>query len=335
MTNLSELSLSLNWAYAFGKPTVKGLFRCQPQDFWVNEILGFEPSGEGEHVFLHVEKRGDNTAWLARQIARLAEVETRDIGYAGLKDRHGITRQWFSVYLPKGPEPDWQQLNTESITLLHVTRHSRKLRRGEHQGNEFQIRLRALEGDLSSLRERVEQVRDLGVPNYFGEQRFGHNGNNLIEAQRLLVERGRIKNRQKRGMVLSAARSYLFNQVLSRRIERSNWLSLLSGEPQLLQGEKPVPNGPLWGRGRNPSSEECEALENQVLESLASWRDGLEHVGMEQERRPLLLRPTVFESRLDDDQLEVSFSLPPGTYATAVLRELLLLKDVSLPPDVV
>ena len=317
----------LDWAYAYGQPSVEALFRKTPEDFIVDEDLGFELSGEGEHVFLQLQKRGDNTPWLARQIAQLAGVESKDVGYAGMKDRHAVTRQWFSIYLPKGDEPDWQQLQTETIELLAVTRHRQKLRRGAHRANRFQIALYELSGDqLEQLPERLRAVADSGVPNYFGQQRFGRDGNNLLEAQRILVDGGRIKNRQQRGLILSAARSYLFNQVLSARVANDTWRTPMTGEVLL----DDCPTGPLWGRGRLATSDECKALEDATLESMSGWRDGLEHVGLSQERRKLTLKPGDFQFAIEGDQLRVSFDLPPGCFATAVLREICLLKDASI-----
>lgn len=328
-------SFSLDWAYAYGKPQVTGLFRQTPEDFQVVENLGFELAGHGEHVYLHVEKRGENTDWLARQIARFAGVQNNDVSYAGMKDRHAVTSQWFSVYFPKGSEPDWHQLESESVRLLAVTRHTQKLRRGMHQSNHFCIRLHQLEGDLAALPERLERVIAGGAPNYFGLQRFGHDGNNLVEANRLLVEGVRMANRHKRGMMMSAARSYLFNQVLSARIDDGSWNGQLAGDVATADG---YGTGPLWGRGRSLVSADCAALEGRVLQGLAAWCDGLEHVGLSQERRSLMLRPGNFSSQLDGGTLEVRFSLPPGTYATSVLREISLLqelKEMSAEEDMV
>lgn len=326
---------SLDWAYAYGKPQVTGLFRQTPEDFQVVENLGFELAGQGEHVYLHVEKRGENTDWLARQIARFAGVQNNDVSYAGMKDRHAVTSQWFSVYFPKGTEPNWHELASESVRLLAVTRHTQKLRRGAHQSNHFCIRLHQLEGNLAGLPQRLEQVIAGGVPNYFGLQRFGHDGNNLVEANRLLVEGARITNRHKRGMMMSAARSYLFNQVLSARIQDGSWNSQLDGDVTTADDWG---TGPLWGRGRSLVAAECAAVEARVLQDLASWCEGLEHVGLSQERRSLMLRPENFTSGLEETTLEVRFSLPPGTYATAVLREisqLQELKEMSAEEDMV
>ncbi|NIB39699.1 tRNA pseudouridine(13) synthase TruD [Pseudomaricurvus alkylphenolicus] len=321
----------LNWAYAQGAPEVTGLFRAQPEDFQVDEDLGIELTGEGEHVYLHIRKRGDNTAWVAKQIARLADVNTGDVGYAGLKDRNAVTTQWFSVYLPKGEEPDWASLNSESIKVLAVTRHRQKLRRGTHRANLFAIRLRQLQGDDSGLQPRLERVAQQGVPNYFGEQRFGHDGGNLELAQRLLVDGDKIRNRQRRGLTMSAARSYLFNRVLSERVRRGDWLSQLPGEVAI----NDAPSGPLWGRGRLATSDECQQLELDILQPLQAWCNGLEHVGLTQERRALQLIPEALQWQRQAEDLKLQFSLPPGTYATAVLREICQLKQMSAPEDMV
>ncbi len=321
---------SLEWPFAWGGPAVSGDFRTEPEDFCVDEELGFELSGSGEHVYLQLQKRGDNTEWLARNIARLAEVTPADVGYAGLKDRHAVTRQWFSVYLPKGAEPDWQQLQSESVQLLQHTRHSRKLRRGDHRCNRFVIRLRHLQGDLVRLQQQLELLKEQPVPNYFGPQRFGIEGGNLELAQRLLLGGEKIRNRQRRGMAMSAARSWLFNTVLGARVAAGDWQQLTTGDP----GLDGMPSGPLWGRGRPLSSEGCLALESEVLQPWAGWCDGLEHVGLLQERRPLALAAWEFGYQLQGDDLVVSFALPPGTFATAVLRELAFLKEVPRSVDV-
>lgn len=321
---------SLNWAFAHGEPTLSAIFRRTPEDFVVDEDLGFELSGEGEHVYLQLQKRGDNTAWLARHIARLAGVGNNDVGYAGLKDRHAVTRQWFSVYFPKGNEPDWSQLESESVQLLRVERHRQKLRRGMHRANRFQIKLHQLSGDgVDSLVPRLGVIKDQGVPNYFGLQRFGREGNNLLEAQRILVDDGRIKNRQQRGLILSAARSYLFNGVLSQRVRDGSWCSIIDGDVP----HAGVPTGPLWGRGRLASSADCLALEHAALEPCRDWCNGLEHVGLTQERRPLVMMAQSLDYSIMADSLHLSFALPPGCFATSLLREICRLKEASFEPD--
>ncbi|MGQ9426744.1 tRNA pseudouridine(13) synthase TruD [Gilvimarinus sp. F26214L] len=310
---------SLDFTRAWGTPTVSACFRSQPEDFQVDEDLGFEPSGEGEHLYLHLRKRGQNTQWLAGQIARFSGVRPMDVGYCGLKDRVAVTSQWFSVYLPKGPEPNWKEFNPEGVEVLTVSRHSRKLKPGMHRANRFGIVLRDLQGELS---DRLTQVGK-AVPNYFGEQRFGCNGGNLEQADRLLVEGQRIKDRKLRGLVMSAARSWLFNLVLSERVRANNWQQCLSGD------REDGPTGPLWGRGRSHVGDHTAALESAVLEPWGAWCHGLEHLGLQQERRPLICRPMGFSGELNSGTLKLEFSLAPGQYATAVLREIAELENPS------
>lgn len=321
-------AFSLDFPFAYGQPNTIGVFRQSPEDFRVDEVLGYEPVGTGEHVYLHIRKRGENTAWVAEHIARLANVNVNDVGYCGRKDRHAVTTQWFSVYFPKGQAPDWQSLNSESVTVLQASRHTHKLRRGEHQLNRFVIQLRDCQvDDMPLFEQRLKQVFTHGVPNYFGEQRFGRDGNNLQQAQALLVEGKAIRDRQKRGLMLSAARSYLFNQVLATRVLQDNWTQSLSGDVFR------KPTGPLWGRGRSQVSADTLFQEQAVLVDWQAWCEALEHVGLQQERRPLVLHPENSEWRwLQEGQghnLEVSFALAAGEFATAVLREMMLLRTYA------
>lgn len=327
---LDAVDLTLSWAYAYGKPEVSGDFRTEPEDFVVDEFLGFEPTGEGEHVYLQVQKRNNNTAWVVKLLARLAGVKPMDVGYCGLKDRNAVTRQWFSVYLPKGEAPNWADINDDTIEVLRVSRHNKKLRRGTHVCNHFQIRLRHLSGSLASLPERLESVKQLGVPNYFGEQRFGRGAQNLVRAEELLVDRIKVKNRQLRGLYISAARSYLFNAVLSERVQRSMWQHSLPGE---ILSEAGLATGPLWGRGRPQVSDEVAELEQLQIAQLQTWCDGLEHVGLDQERRQLQLLAAGFSYQLIDEDLTLKFALPPGCYATAILREVCELREASVSSE--
>lgn len=316
-------TFSLDFPFAYGQPDVTAEFRAEPEDFQVYEHLGFEPCGEGEHVYLHVRKRGENTAWVAEKIAEIANVSVMDIGYCGRKDRHAVTTQWFSVYLPKvDVEPDWLALNSDSIQVLQVSRHQSKLRRGDHQSNEFVIRLRNTSVvDKLSFEQKIEKVFAQGVPNYFGEQRFGRNANNLPEAHAILVEGRRMRDKQKRGLFLSAARSYLFNQVLAARVLAGNWQILLPGEPEQF------PSAPLWGRGRSAASAEAAELEKSVMVDWAQWCDGLEHAGLQQERRASVLMPENSSWRWLENDLELHFSLGSGEFATTILRELAILQS--------
>ncbi len=180
--------------------------RSCPEDFRVDEELGFSPDGEGEHSLLHIRKRNRNTDQIARQLARHAGVRARDVSYCGLKDRVAVTSQWFSVWLPGKADPDWSTMEEEGLQILEQSRHRRKLQRGALQCNRFEIVLREIQGAQEDVEKRLSLIKAQGVPNYFGEQRFGRDGGNLLAAQ-TMFEGKRIKDRFLRGLYLSSARS--------------------------------------------------------------------------------------------------------------------------------
>jgi len=337
-------------AYAAGTPTCTGVMRQVPEDFQVDEDLGFIPEGHGEHVWLQIRKRNTNTDWLARRIAVLLGVKSREVGYAGMKDRHALTTQWFSVCVTGHSEPDWAALNDAETEVLTVTRHLRKLRRGALRGNHFQLWIRDLQGDWAQLESRLNTAKTQGVPNYFGEQRFGHDDHNLDQAAALFAGQLRVSPHQ-RGLYLSAARSWLFNLIVSARIERGDWNQLLPGDALQLAGSHSFfvaptiddtlqqrlasgdihPTGPLWGRGPLPVQGEVLALEQALLAPYAVFRTGLEAAGLDQERRALRLSVTDLSwERLGDD-LRLRFRLPAGAYASTVLREVLLVDNAAVP----
>lgn len=335
--------LQLKWAYAYGEPDCHGVIRSTPEDFIVDEQIGYEPAGEGNHAWLHIEKRNTNTEWLARELASLADVPLREVGYAGLKDRHAITRQFFTVHLSGKTEPDWLQLATKEVRILAIDRHNRKLKRGDLRENRFTITLRGLQGECSDIEQRLRHIAEAGVPNYFGEQRFGHDFNNLAMAAAMFRGEWRETVRHKRSLYLSAARSYLFNRVLSARVANGSWQTALPGESLMQTGstscfsvrligseiEERVragqlhPTGPLWGRGNPLSLADAQAVELGVLECESFWKAGLEKAGMEQERRALRLPVKGLGWQwLDGGALELQFALQAGAYATSVLREI-------------
>lgn len=307
-----------NWPKAYPETAATAILKEQNTDFKVTELPLDLPCGEGEHVWLYIEKNGANTAWVAKKIAQLARVKEGDVGYAGLKDRNAITRQWFSVYLPKGDTPDFAALNDDEITVLEQKRHSKKLRRGELQANQFEIVLRTVQGDKSAIEHNLELIQQQGVPNYFGAQRFGHGGGNIEAGRAMLARELTVKNRAKKSIYLSAVRSLLFNEVLAERIRQDNWHSLIAGDI----AQNNVPTGPLWGRGRLASTEATLELEQAAVEQYHDLCDGLEHAGLNQERRALVAKATDFQWQwLANDQLKLTFSLPAGYYATSILQE--------------
>jgi tRNA pseudouridine13 synthase len=326
--------------FAHGGAPLSGILRSEPEDFRVDEELGFEPSGEGEHAFLIVEKIGANTEWVARQLAAAAGVAPLAVGFCGLKDRHASTRQAFSVQLPGRVDPDWGALAIDGVRVLSATRHNRKLKRGAHRGNRFSIRLRETRGDRAAADACLAMIRERGVPNYFGEQRFGNDGRNRALAEALFA--GRRMPRAQRGFALSAARSELFNAVLAARVRDGSWQRGLDGEVWMLAGSHAIfgpepwseelarrldafdidPTGPLWGAGELRSDGIVREIELGAIEALASLARGLEREDLSQQRRALRLRADGLQWEWEaTDRVRLDFRLPSGTFATAVLRE--------------
>jgi len=258
-----------------------------------------------------------------------------------LKDRHAIARQWFSVRRPGGPKPDWRHFEVPGVRILEVTRHRRKLKRGAHRGNRFRIALRDAGGLTDGVIARLSAIRELGVPNYFGEQRFGNHAQNLKLAEQLIA--GRRLPRNRRSLALSAARSYLFNRILERRVSDGTWNRLLPGDVANLDGRGSIfavevvdgdltqrteklelhPTGALWGGGQPPVSGDVAKLEDAVIDAHADVARGLENAGLVQARRALRMRVADFAWNMEDEKtMWLEFALARGSFATAVLREL-------------
>ena len=327
--------------YAHGGPPATGVLRAEVDDFRVDEVLGFDPTGSGEHAFLTIEKRGANTEWVARQLARAAGVAPVAVGFAGLKDRHAVTRQVFTVQLAGRVDPDWSALAIPGVEVMSATRHNRKLKRGAHRGNRFRILMREVRGDAAAIDARLAAIGARGVPNYFGEQRFGRDGGNVALAEALFE--GRRLPREQRGIALSAARSELFNHVLARRVLDGSWDRALEGEVWMLDGTHAIfgpqpydealaqrlaafdihPTGPSWGAGELRSNDAVRELELAAIEPHASLARGLEREGLSQERRALRLVAHDFAHSWEaPDRLLVEFGLGAGSFATTLLREL-------------
>ena len=329
---------------AHGAPLSPGRLRAEPADFIVEEQLGFEPAGAGQHVLLRVRKRDANTQWVARELARACGCRPLDVGYAGLKDRRAVATQWFTVPQSKISPEDWVGKGSGEYEVLEAHRHSRKLPRGALAGNRFVIRIRGTAIDDASLASRLVELEARGVPNYFGPQRFGRGGANL----RRIGEDVRALAQSERGFVLSAARSLVFNAVLAERVTDGSWERLEPGDLANLDGrashfrveavdeaiaERSTrldihPTGPLWGRGTPPSSGRVLELEQRVASGLTAACDLVVRAGMDQERRSLRLPVHDLRWRRDPDAADaitLEFRLGRGAYATVVLREIFAL----------
>ena len=328
---------------AYGPACGQAVLKATAEDFQVDEVLDIPLSGDGEHLWLWVEKRGLNTEEAAKRIARAAGVPARAISYAGLKDRQALTRQWFSLHLPGKADPDLSAAQGPSLNIVNATRHSRKLQRGAHAANGFTLRLTQLKADMPLLEQRLQQLRDQGVPNYFGLQRFGHQGGNVGEARRYAESAKLPEQRNIRSRLLSATRSYLFNRVLAERVQSGTWnraqvgdlLAFTDSRSFFPAGEAECgdprldildlhPTGPMWGAGASPAAGAAQISEQRLAEAEPQLADWLGLAGMTHERRILRLPIGQLTWHYPEPEtLQLAFVLPAGCFATVVVRELL------------
>ena len=321
---MATISLQ-DWAHVYGAPLLSARLRSIPEDFQVTEQLGWECSGDGEHDYLFVEKTGANTEWVARQLAHHADVPVRDVGYAGLKDRHAITRQWFSV--PRWNAPNWSTLDVLGVTVVETQRHLRKLRRGAHKGNDFQIVLRCDSlPDADAWAGRIARIGEQGVPNYFGEQRFGRSGRNLQLADDWAA--GKRLPREQRSMAISTIRSYVFNETLCHRVQASTWNQLVADDMANLDGSGSVFEVADIGDDLRQRCSEMDIHPAGILVGDGStlgpahWQKALSKARVEPSTRSLRLPVRNLRSEFGLSSVVLRFSLGRGAYATAVLREL-------------
>lgn len=334
---------------AFGEPCGSAQLKASAEDFQVDEVLDIPLSGEGEHLWLWVEKRLLNTEEAARRLAKAAGVSLRQVSYAGLKDRQALTRQWFSLHLPGKADPQLAAAESDELRILDIQRHSRKLQRGAHSANGFTIRLTDLKADRAALEQRLQKITAQGVPNYFGLQRFGEQGNNLLGALEYAQRKELPVQRNLRSRLLSTARSAVFNRVLAQRVQNNSWNSAQVGDvlaftnsrsffvagaeecqdPRLAQMDV-HPTGPLWGEGVLASQGATQQHELAVASQWPELCTWLERANLQQERR--ILRLPVRElswAFLAENCLQLQFILPPGCFATVVLREMVNLLSVT------
>ncbi|WP_416884880.1 tRNA pseudouridine(13) synthase TruD [Marinospirillum sp.] len=353
--------LPASWPCAYPASPYAALYRQQATDFIVEEELGFVPEGQGEQVFVWVEKNNLSTAYVAEQLARLAQIHPKQVSYSGIKDRTALTRQWFSLHLAGQPTPDAAALSGPGWQVLTCQRHPRKLKRGTHRYNRFVLRLTLapLSNEVEPqqraiwLAERWQQLSIQGVPNYFGPQRFGVAGRNLHLAQQLM--QGRPLKRQQKSFALSALRSALFNDFLAQELRAERWDQALAGDIFCLRASRSYfaaaeeedlallqarldqgdldRSGPLVGAGES-------RLQGMAAAHFAQWQEEhqaacrfLSDQGLKSERRPLRVALSQPSFNLEGDQLQLGFALPSGSFATAVLAELLQAEDAQLRPS--
>ena len=331
----------MNLPCAHGGPAGTARLRVAPEDFVVREWLGFDADGEGDHLLLRVRKRGANTMWVAKQLARMGKIQPRDVGFAGLKDRDAVAEQSFTVPA-RSAVPNWLGIAGDGFEVIAAERTRRKLKRGALKGNDFEIVLRDFSGDTAALEHRLQTLAAAGTPNYFGPQRFGHNGSNVTTAV-AWFEGGPAPERMDRGFALSAARSVIFNAVLAERVTSGTWNQLLDGDVVNLNGSGSFflaesiddtlrdrckqldvhPTGPMWHGDSLLSKGAVVALEAQTAQRYAVLAAGLSKAKLEPERRPLRVPVRELQWRIDGADVHLQFRLQRGSFATAVLHELI------------
>jgi len=336
----------------WGQPVGDATIRQVPQDFAVYELPVVAPSGAGEHLMVCLRKRDWSTPAAADALARAFGVGKGRVSYAGMKDRHAVTQQWFTIHMGGGDLPATPQL-PDGLEILVLARHHRKLRRGALRGNRFVLRLRGLTAPLPALSRRLVAIAHRGVPNYFGYQRFGRDGDNVQRALAWFRGDYRPRDHHERGILLSAVRSRVFNEVLAARVRDASWETpvagdrmMLDGRRSLFSGEDATPSalrrrmaagwihatGPLPGKaGKLPGQAALPRLERDVVAAHEELIDGLVSAAVAADRRALRAPVRDLAWQPDgNDQLVLGFSLPAGAYATTVLDQLVRVRDAAL-----
>jgi tRNA pseudouridine13 synthase len=333
-------------------PGTGGVLRTRDEDFEVDEQPAYLPSGEGDHVFVHVEKRGITTLDAGRALARAAGVFERDVGHAGLKDKRAVARQWFSLPAPADVER-MAALELDGIRVLAAARHRNKLRTGHLIGNRFRLRVRDLGCDPAEATRRATAIfarldAAPGAPNWYGEQRFGHAGDNARIGRAILRGDGgpRMPRGRERRLHVSALQSELFNDFLLRRVHDGLYRRVIAGDVLArtesggqfastdpvadqvrLEAGEVVVTGPMYGHDMRRPAEGSEAArrEDEVLADAELTLEAFRPLGKlaPGTRRALSIRPEGPEATADGDHLVLAFTLPPGAYATVIAREIL------------
>jgi tRNA pseudouridine13 synthase len=322
-----------------------GTIRSIPEDFKVTEINSIELSGEGEHLWLYVQKIGCNTDWVANQLANICQVSQRQVGYAGLKDRHAVTQQWFSVQLSK--VTDQLLINDalpDEVSVIESKLHSRKIKTGQLEANQFEIMIREIDGDKSEIENNIQSIIESGVPNYFGPQRFGHDMGNIQKAQDWFSGTYKVKARNLKSLLLSSARSHIFNCIVAQRINDKTWSNPINGDIfQLNKSHSWFPEkdatpdeiskrlkefdihitAAMAGEDCLQSTGDCANLECSIINQFPIYQQGFEKFRLKQDRRAMRICPIDLDFEWENGDLKLKFKLLPGSYATGILREII------------
>ena len=332
-----------NWSGPYGEPLCSAVFKAEPEDFIVEELIDYPLSGEGEFLFVDIEKRCMTTEQAAAILARFAGVPRRSVSWSGMKDKFAVCRQSLAIHLPGKPDPDFQQLQHDGLSVIGSTRHQRKLRIGNHSGNRFEVTLYELDAGHDVVESRLSQLADSGFANYFGEQRFGREGSTIAAACEWLAGGApRIKKYQL-GLYLSALRAYCFNQQLAARVERGYWATGMDGDRLQIRGSEShflyqrqddtgqriaagdlSPVASLPGKGSQFEKGFAADLESAVLAQVPEVAELLNRDARWDCRALRVMPGNLRWSWCSADRgsaLRLSFELPKGSFATSLLSQ--------------
>ncbi len=327
-----------------------GTIRNKPEDFQVTELNDIDLSGEGEHLWLYIQKTSNNSIWVSKQLANVCQVPQKQVAFAGQKDRHAITKQWFSIQLPKISDPDKiQSALGEGIQIIKSGKHSRKIKTGQLDANAFEIVIRDITGDKQQIENNIQNIIKNGVPNYFGSQRFGHDMGNITKCQDWFAGKYKVKSRNLKSLLISTARSHIFNLIVAKRIQQNTWDKCINGDIlQLNKSHSWFPSSDasadeikkrlnefdihlsaaMWGIDAVQSLDDCAQLENSIAKDFPIYQQGFEKFRLKQDRRAMRICPLDFKHLWQDENtLQINFKLLPGAYATGIMREILNIKD--------
>lgn len=323
--------------FPYGEARIHGHLKSSIDDFKVFEELGFEATGEGEHLYLLIEKRDTTTDSVNQSLSRHYGVKPYHIGDCGLKDAKAVTRQWFSVHLP-GTKEFHNDPDSDDYRVLEKHWSLKKLKKGVHKGNVFQIIIKDITGDIDGASKQLEQIQLTGFANYFGEQRFGKGQRNVDNAMDAFLNKKKL-SRSKRSLYLSSIRSFLFNEILTHRLTTHGWLKPIEGDCFMLNGTRSTFNEPLnddlvkryfegdihavislMGEGEQLMTGNAKMLEDEVLIQHKDMISILIDEGLKMDKRAMrqAIKDLTFE--FNDDGLELSFYLPKGCYATTFIK---------------
>lgn len=330
--------------------SANGIIRTMPADFKVTELNDITLAGEGEHLWLYIQKTGNNSIWVSKKLANICQVPQKQVAFAGQKDRHAITKQWFSVQLPKISDPEKiQSAFEQDIKILKSKKHNRKIKTGQLEANAFEIVIRNIQGNNVQIEKNIQSIKDNGAPNYFGPQRFGHDMGNIAKCQDWFSGTYKVKSRNLKSLLISTARSHIFNLIIAKRLEQKIWDKCIRGD--ILQLDKTHSWFPssdaseaeiikrlngfdihitaaMWGEDQVQSRKDCSELENTIAQQLPIYQQGFEKFRLKQDRRAMRVYPINFNHNWQSDNtLQLKFELFPGTYATTIMREILAIKE--------